>query len=109
MKMIQENHFEGGSRLEAMKYICEMHNIVNKRLKKPIVPCDQIEKMWGQKGCSSCDPMSILKKYQAKLKAEAAAKQTSPAVQSLAAGSLSEATEKVLKISSIHAEQAMLS
>lgn len=71
LKMIKENPFPGGSRTAAMLYVCKLHNIVNKRLGKPTIPCEHVDKIWGQKDCG-CDPKKLLKKYQAKLKREKA-------------------------------------
>lgn len=73
--MVREKPFEGSSRSDFMKYLCERHNQVNKRLsiffysvlflifflEKNIFPCKLVEEAWGQVGCG-CDPEELVKK-----------------------------------------------
>lgn len=46
-KMIAEYPIKASTRSELMHYICEIHNIVNQRIDKPIFPCDKVEEIWG--------------------------------------------------------------
>jgi hypothetical protein len=46
-KMLIENKIKNNGREELVIYICELHNIVNKELKKEIFSCDNAIKFWG--------------------------------------------------------------
>lgn len=53
-KMIEENKIRNNSREELVYYICDLHNIVNKRLHKPIFDCKKAFSFWGGDcGCSN--------------------------------------------------------
>ena len=51
LKMIDKKIFNYKKREDVMKYICEMHNTVNIRLKKDPFDCSRIVDIWGQKSC----------------------------------------------------------
>ena len=44
--------FKGTKKEELMVYLCKMHNIVNKRLGKPIHDCSGVKEEWNTCGCS---------------------------------------------------------
>ena len=53
LQMMEEvGPFRGSKKIELMTYLCEIHNIVNKRLNKPIHDCTNIKKEWNTCGCS---------------------------------------------------------
>ncbi|EGR30514.1 hypothetical protein IMG5_130280, partial [Ichthyophthirius multifiliis] len=48
--------FKGRGREDFMEYMCQLHNIVNKSLKKEEFDCSKIQERWGGNcGCSSKD------------------------------------------------------
>lgn len=51
--MIEANPLEHGSREELVYYICELHNIVNAKAKKPKFNCRHAFDIWG--GDCGCD------------------------------------------------------
>ncbi len=50
-EMIKEHPLRANTRSEFMIYVCEVHNIVNKRIGKPIFPCEKVFEIWGQNDC----------------------------------------------------------
>lgn len=52
-KMIDENVIKSNSREELVQYFCDLHNIVNKRLEKPIFDCKEALNYWG--GSCGCN------------------------------------------------------
>ena len=53
MELLKEvGQFKGTTKLELMKYLCEIHNKVNKRLGKPEHSCANIVEEWNTCGCS---------------------------------------------------------
>ena len=52
--MLTQNTIKTGSRKDVVYYVCDLHNIVNKRLGKPIFNCDKAFDVWGGNcGCSA--------------------------------------------------------
>lgn len=52
-EMVAENELKANSRQELVQYFCDLHNIVNKRLEKPIFDCKNALSYWGGDcGCS---------------------------------------------------------
>jgi hypothetical protein len=52
--MIEDNKIRNNNRKELVYYICDLHNIVNKRLNKPIFDCKKAFSFWGGDcGCSN--------------------------------------------------------
>lgn len=47
VKMLNENPIKDNSREELVYYICDIHNQVNKFLKKPIFDCKKAFDIWG--------------------------------------------------------------
>ena len=45
--MLNENPIKDNSREELVYYICDIHNQVNKFLKKPIFDCKKAFDIWG--------------------------------------------------------------
>lgn len=58
--ILKQHPFSGSTKKDFMVYLCDRHNDVNRRLKKPIFPCNLVEKAWGEKGCG-CTPEELLK------------------------------------------------
>jgi len=52
-KMLQDYPVQANSREELMKYLCALHNKVNKRLHKPEFNCDIVKNRWSDCGCDS--------------------------------------------------------
>ncbi len=46
-KILESHPVKAGSRKELVEYLCDLHNIVNKALKKPIFDCNKIYDRWG--------------------------------------------------------------
>jgi FAD-linked sulfhydryl oxidase len=46
-RMIDENPVVTSNRHDVVIYFCEIHNIVNKRLGKPLFDCDKALEYWG--------------------------------------------------------------
>ena len=55
--------FKGNTRMEFMDYMCQLHNRVNKRLKKPQYDCDMVPAEWGTCDCFSSNPINNIKWY----------------------------------------------
>ena len=53
LKMLKKEGVHADSREELVKYICKIHNIVNKVLEKPIFDCKKAFDFWG--GDCGCD------------------------------------------------------
>lgn len=51
--MLNERPFLAKTRTGASKYLCILHNKVNKRLEKPLFNCSKLEESWG-KGDDDC-------------------------------------------------------
>jgi hypothetical protein len=52
--MLKENPIKVGSRHDLVYYICDLHNIVNKKLNKKIFNCDKAFDVWGGNcGCNA--------------------------------------------------------
>lgn len=45
--MISENPVDVSTRDNFMKYLCKIHNIVNKRIGKNEFPCENVVDVWG--------------------------------------------------------------
>ena len=45
--MLVEKPVRADSRSELMRYLCEIHNVVNERTGKPQFPCQYVEDIWG--------------------------------------------------------------
>lgn len=51
--MLKENPIKTGSREEIVYYLCDLHNKVNEKLKKPIFDCKKAFGFWGGEcGCT---------------------------------------------------------
>lgn len=50
-KNVQKVPFVYNNREEGMKYVCNLHNVVNKETGKPEFPCEKVQEVWGQKSC----------------------------------------------------------
>lgn len=51
-KLLKENPPQVNSHDEFTQWLCKAHNIVNKRLNKPIVECKMVDEMWSC-GCQA--------------------------------------------------------
>lgn len=47
VKMLEDHPIKNNSREELVYYLCDIHNIVNKFLKKPIFDCQKAFDIWG--------------------------------------------------------------
>ena len=53
LTMLREiDPFEGSTKTELMRYVCEMHNRVNRRLGKAVHDCGKVKKEWNTCGCT---------------------------------------------------------
>ncbi len=53
-EMIEQNPPKSKTREELVYYMCDIHNIVNKRLNKPIYDCKKAFDIWGSDcGCEA--------------------------------------------------------
>ncbi|CAI5471000.1 unnamed protein product [Closterium sp. Yama58-4] len=50
-KIVKANPPQAGSRGELEQYMCRLHNIVNRSLKKPEFPCKRVSARWGSLEC----------------------------------------------------------
>ncbi|GJP49412.1 hypothetical protein CLOM_g8622 [Closterium sp. NIES-68] len=50
-KIVKANPPQAGSRGELEQYMCRLHNIVNRSLKKPEFPCKRVSSRWGSLEC----------------------------------------------------------
>ena len=46
-KMLTDYPIKNNGRIELVIYICELHNVVNKEIKKKIFDCNNAIKFWG--------------------------------------------------------------
>lgn len=46
-KLLKENPIKSEGREELVIYFCEIHNIINKQLKKEVFDCKNSIKFWG--------------------------------------------------------------
>ena len=53
MKYFQKHPIRVEGREELSDYLCELHNALNKFLKKPIFDCDLLEETYGGE-CDEC-------------------------------------------------------
>ena len=55
--MLKDNPINYSSREDLVNYICNLHNLVNIRLDKPIFDCQNAFKFWGGDcGCNETNP-----------------------------------------------------
>ncbi|KAM6558290.1 hypothetical protein CsatA_027529 [Cannabis sativa] len=56
-KVLSENPVQVGSHTEFSMWLCQVHNVVNRSLDKPIFPCERVEARWGKSECPEreCD------------------------------------------------------
>uniref|UniRef100_A0A803NNR2 Sulfhydryl oxidase n=1 Tax=Cannabis sativa TaxID=3483 RepID=A0A803NNR2_CANSA len=56
-KVLSENPVQAGSHTEFSMWLCQVHNVVNRSLDKPIFPCERVEARWGKSECPEreCD------------------------------------------------------
>jgi mitochondrial FAD-linked sulfhydryl oxidase len=54
-KLLSENPPEVGTHDEFVQWLCKAHNIVNKRLGKPIMDCSKVNEVWS----CGCEPEPI--------------------------------------------------
>ncbi|KAK9097191.1 hypothetical protein Sjap_022688 [Stephania japonica] len=55
--VIIANPVQAGSQAEFSRWLCHVHNVVNRSLGKPIFPCQRIDARWGKLECQdrACD------------------------------------------------------
>nr|GMC94544.1 FAD-linked sulfhydryl oxidase ERV1 [Ipomoea batatas] len=56
-EVLRANPVQAGSQAEFSKWLCHVHNVVNRSLGKPIFPCERVDARWGKLDCEqrNCD------------------------------------------------------
>ncbi|XP_062089579.1 FAD-linked sulfhydryl oxidase ERV1 [Humulus lupulus] len=56
-KVLSGNPVQAGSHTEFSLWLCQVHNVVNRSIDKPIFPCERVEARWGKSECPEreCD------------------------------------------------------
>ncbi|KAK9715838.1 hypothetical protein RND81_06G193000 [Saponaria officinalis] len=55
--VLRANPVQAGSQAEFSRWLCHVHNVVNRSLGKPIFPCERVDARWGKLDCEQrmCD------------------------------------------------------
>ncbi|GER36903.1 sulfhydryl oxidase [Striga asiatica] len=69
-EVIRANPVEAGSHQEFSRWLCHVHNVVNRSLGKVVFPCDRVDARWGKLECEqrACDLTGSLMDFDDALK-----------------------------------------
>ncbi|KAL0547590.1 hypothetical protein IC582_017530 [Cucumis melo] len=64
-EVLRANPVETGSHAEFSRWLCRVHNVVNRSLGKPIFPCERVDGRWGKVECEqrACDVLGSLPNF----------------------------------------------
>mmetsp|Transcript_39305 Transcript_39305/g.54606 ORF Transcript_39305/g.54606 Transcript_39305/m.54606 type:complete len:145 (-) Transcript_39305:9-443(-) len=57
--IVKDNPVEAETGEKLSQYMCRLHNVVNRGIKKPIFNCDKVEARWGEVDCGEQDACVI--------------------------------------------------
>ncbi|CAA0807462.1 FAD-linked sulfhydryl oxidase ERV1 [Striga hermonthica] len=69
-EVIRANPVEVGSHQEFSRWLCHVHNVVNRSLGKVVFPCERVDARWGKLECEqrACDLTGSLMDFDDSLK-----------------------------------------
>ncbi|XP_011652918.1 FAD-linked sulfhydryl oxidase ERV1 [Cucumis sativus] len=64
-EVLRANPVETGSHADFSRWLCRVHNVVNRSLGKPIFPCERVDARWGKLECEqrACDVLGSLPNF----------------------------------------------